>query len=137
MFHSPKCKKLSLFLLDTLVFLSLGGTFYLHRLSEKKLGMIRWINFQSQRLERFVSLPLLRAVSVLLVLGLCVLLLWLIRTLKPRRFVPAFLLCPVCAGLFLFLLFAFQRKSLPSYYFLLAMNALAFFFAWLRWMLEP
>lgn len=126
-------RRILIFFFSFLGSVFLLGAYLIQSFSSKKLGMLRWVNFQSSKAEAFLPLPFLRVLCVILIV--CTIFL-LFRTLwrkskshrkaafpiKKSLYVWRFALCGAASlsgAICLLLLLFFNRTALPAYYFLL------------------
>ena len=125
-------KKLLFLLLDLLSFSAVGGAYAVYDFSRRKLGMQRWVNYQTMRMQKLLPLELIKAAACIFVL-LCLLAL-LIAFLKGRRQKRLFtaadrimlLFSAVYGAAFLFFTVFVSVSQLSSYYFILLLTGIGF-----------
>lgn len=121
-------KKLLCILLDVLTAAFLAGGWLIHSFTTKKLGMSRWVVFQSLKWKKALPLDVLKLVVPLLFLVLFAVLLKKYLDSRQKLSKPAFVRVAVCGLLLLFyVLFTVlaDQKSVRAYYLLLPFLSLA------------
>lgn len=119
-------------ILDLLSLCAAGGAYAVYDFSRRKLGMQRWVNYQTMRVQKL--LPLDRIVllaELVIVLCLLALLFAFFKSRKQRGKMPfsdkiTLFLSAVYGAGFLFLSIAFSVKQLSSYYLVLLLIGIAF-----------
>lgn len=145
-------KRVLFLLLDLLAFSAAGGAYAVYDFSRRKLGMQRWVNYQTMRLQKLFPLePIKIAVCILMILCLLALFFLFFRSWKQkkaqkqkkiqkirdcRRLAAAdvimLLFSTISGAVFLFLASAFSVRELSSYYFILLLTGVAFLCAGVR-----
>ena len=89
-------RKAAIITLDMLTVALLGGAYAMHYFSERKLGMVRWVNYHSQRIQDAVPLDVFKYVVLAVVAVLAIVLVW--RVLRTRQRTAADVACALFAS---------------------------------------